>query len=317
MGRPPLRRPHSLSDPLRGGRLTRENIRDSREIRRSPPTLLPCCKITRMDKSRSYFRDRAVLITGASSGIGEELAWQLGKAGARLTLAARRREQLERVAQRIAGTGKVMPVVVECDVTRDGDVDRTVAETVRLRGKLDVVFANAGFGVVGALKELSLEDYRRQFETNVFGVLRTVYAALPEIEKTKGNIALISSVSGWVATPGGSPYCMSKFAVRALADSITPELRLAGVKVTLISPGFVVSNIRRVDNRGRLHDEAADPIPAWIQMSTERAARKILKAVARGKREEIVTLHGKVFVALERFTPWLKRSASVRLGGEA
>jgi short-subunit dehydrogenase len=119
---------------------------------------------------------------------------------------------------------------------------------------------------------------------------------------------------------------MSKFAVRALADSITPELRSAGVRVTLISPGFVVSNIRRVDNHGRLHDEAADPIPAWIQMSTERAVRKILKAVARGKREEIVTLHGKVFVALERLTPWVKRifaarmvarSASVRLGGEA
>jgi NAD(P)-dependent dehydrogenase (short-subunit alcohol dehydrogenase family) len=90
-------------------------------------------------------------------------------------------------------------------VTRDGDIDRAVAETMRRWGKLDVVFANAGFGVVGALKRLSLEDYRRQFETNVFGVLRTVYAALPEIEKTKGNIAIISSVSGWVATPGGSP----------------------------------------------------------------------------------------------------------------
>jgi NADP-dependent 3-hydroxy acid dehydrogenase YdfG len=141
-------------------------------------------------------------------------------------------------------------------------VERAVAETVRQWGKLDIVFANAGFGVIGALKKLSLEDYRRQLETNVFGVLRTVYAVLPEIEKTNGNVAIISSVSGWVATPGASPYCMSKFAVRALVNSITPELRLAGVKVTLISPGFVVSNIRRVDNQGTLHGGAADPIPA-------------------------------------------------------
>jgi len=266
-----------------------------------------------MDRTQSFFRDKSALITGASSGIGEELSWQLGQAGAKLTLAARRREQLERVAQRIAETGNPKPVVVECDVTRDGDLERAVAEIVHHWGKLEVVFANAGFGVIGPLKNLSLTDYRRQFETNVFGVLRTLYAALPEIEKTNGNIAIISSVSGWVGSPGASPYCMSKFALRALANSITPELKLAGVKVTLISPGFVVSNIRRVDNQGKLHERARDPIPDWIQMSTERAARKILKAVARGKREEIVTLHGKMFVAIERFMPWVNRAAGARL----
>lgn len=219
-----------------------------------------------MKKTEVYFRDKAVLITGASSGIGEELAWQLSQAGAKLTLAARRKEALERLAQRIATNGKARPLVMACDVTRDGDLERAASETVRQWGKLDAVIANAGFGVVGTLKKLSVEDYRRQFETNVFGVLRTIYAALPEIEKTKGNVVIIGSVSGWAASPGVSPYAMSKFAVRALANSITPELRLAGVKVTLISPGFVVSDIRRVDNRGELHSEAKDPIPAWLQM---------------------------------------------------
>jgi short-subunit dehydrogenase len=167
--------------------------------------------------------------------------------------------------------------------------------------------------VIGPLAKLSLADYRRQFETNVFGVLRAIYAALPEIEKTKGNVAIISSVNGWVATPGGSPYCMSKFALRALANAITPELHQAGVKVTLISPGFVVSNIRRVDNQGKMHEGAADPVPEWLQMSTDQCVRKILKAVARGKREEIITLHGKFFVALERFAPWLNRMIGARM----
>jgi short-subunit dehydrogenase len=254
-----------------------------------------------------------VLITGASSGIGEELAWQLGQAGVKLTLAARRKEQLEKLAQRIAGTGNVRPLVAECDVTRDGDLERAVADTVRQWGKLDVVFANAGFGVIGALKTLSLEDYRRQIETNVFGVLRTIFAALPEIEKTQGNIAIISSVSGWVAMPGGSPYSMSKFAVRALANSITPELRRAGVRVTLISPGFVASDIRRVDNQGKLHSEAKDPIPGWVQMSTEKAVKKILRAVVRGKREAIITMHGKMFVAIERFIPWVNRIVAKKI----
>jgi short-subunit dehydrogenase len=263
--------------------------------------------------SSAYFQNKSVLITGASSGIGEELALQLAQAGAVLTLAARRSEQLESVAQRVVADRKARPVVVECDVTRDGDLGRAVAEAVGKWGKLDVTVANAGFGVVGALKKLSLEDYRRQFETNIFGVLRTIYAALPELEKTQGRLAIISSVSGWASSPGASAYSMSKFALRALANSITPELKRSGVKVTLISPGFVASNIRRVDNFGKLHSGAVDPVPAWLQMSTPRAVRKILRAVARGKREEIITLHGKALVFLERFFPWVVRLVGAKM----
>src|SRR6266581_8461148 len=266
-----------------------------------------------MNKTQSFFQDKAVLVTGASSGIGEELAWQLSQAGAKLTLSARRRELLENLAQRITASGKQRPLVVQCDVTQDRDLQKAVAETVRQRGKLDVAIANAGFGVVGPLKQLSLEDYRRQFETNVFGVLRTIYAALPEIEKNKGNIAIIGSVSGWASSPGASPYAMSKFAVRALANSVTPELRLSAVKVTLISPGFVASDIRRVDNLGTFHEHAKDPIPSWLVMPTEKAARQMLRAIAKGKREAIITGHGKALVILERFLPWMLRAAGRKM----
>jgi short-subunit dehydrogenase len=266
-----------------------------------------------MNKTHSFFQGKAVLITGASSGIGEELAWQLGQAGAQLTLASRRKELLEKLAKRIADAGKPTPLVVQCDVTQDGDLQKAVAGTVRQSGKLDVAIANAGFGVVGPLKKLSVEDYRRQFETNVFGVLRTIYAALPEIEKNKGNIAIIGSVSGWAATPGASPYNMSKFAVRALANAITPELRLAGVKVTLISPGFVRSDIRRVDNQGQFHEHAKEPMPSWLVMPTDEAVRQILSAIAKGKREAIITGHGKALVFLERFMPWAIRAFSRKI----
>ena len=266
-----------------------------------------------MNSTPSFFRDKVVLITGASSGIGEELAAQLGQAGAKLTLAARRKDLLETLAQKIAAAGKAEPLVVECDVSHDGQLENAVAETVRHFGKLDVVIANAGFGVVGPLKKLSVNDYRRQFETNVFGVLHTIYAALPEIEKTKGNIAIVGSVSGWAATPGASPYAMSKFALRALANSITPELQLSGVKVTLISPGFVASNIRRVDNQGNFHATGKDSIPAWLVVPTDRAVRQMLRAVAGGKREAIITGHGKALVFLERFMPWLVRLAGRKM----
>lgn len=266
-----------------------------------------------MSRVEAFFRDKVVLVTGASSGIGAELAWQLAQSGAKLALAARRKNTLENLAQRLSGRGKETPLVAECDVTRDGDLERAVSDTVQRWGRLDVAIANAGFGVVGPLKNLSLDDYRRQFETNVFGVLRTIYAVLLEIERTHGNIALIGSVSGWAASPGASPYAMSKFAVRALANSITPELRLSGVKVTLISPGFVVSEIRQVDNRGTHHADAKDPIPAWLPMGTDKAARQILRAIALGKREAIITGHGKLLVALERFLPWINRAIGRRI----
>lgn len=269
-----------------------------------------------MNKAQAFFQGKAMLITGASSGIGEELAWQLGQAGAQLTLTARRKELLEKLAKRIVDAGKPKPLVVQCDVTQEGDLQKAVAETVRQRGKLDVAIANAGFGVVGPLKKLSVEDYRRQFETNVFGVLRTIYATLPEIEKSKGSIAMIGSVSGWAATPGASPYNMSKFAVRALANAITPELRLAGVKVTLISPGFVASDIRRVDNQGKFHEHAKEPIPAWLIMPTDKAVRQILRAIAKGKREAIITGHGKALVFLERFAPWMIRALGRKMAAE-
>lgn len=260
-----------------------------------------------------FFQNKSILITGASSGIGEELAWQLSQLNARLTLTARRRELLDALAKRITVSGKPAPLVQVADVTHHSDLAQAVSESLRAYNKLDVVIANAGFGVVGPFKKLALEDYRRQFETNVFGLLRTVFTALPAIEQSRGNIVLIGSVSGWAATPGASPYAMSKFAVRALANAITSELALSSVKVTLISPGFVASNIRRIDNQGALHESAKEPIPAWLVMPTDKAVRQILRAIARGKREAIITGHGKALVAISRFTPWILRLAGHRM----
>jgi len=237
------------------------------------------------------FRGKVILITGASSGIGEELAEQLARHGALLTLCARRAEVLARLAERIADASGSRPLVT----------------------KLDIVFANAGFGVAGPFAKLSLADYRRQFETNVFGVLRTLYAALPEMTRTGGQLVITGSVAGWVAVPGVSAYAMSKFALRALANSITPELAQQGVAVTLLSPGFIESNIRRVDNRGRLHADAPEPLPPWLVVSRRIAARQILRAVAGRRREAIITGHGRLLVAMERFAPWIMRSVGRRM----
>lgn len=219
-------------------------------------------------------------------------------------LAARRLERLEELVAKIKkGGGQAL--AVPCDVTRDGDPESAVQAAVREYGKLDVAVANAGFGVAAPFEKLTLEDYRRQFETNVFGLLRTSYAALPELKKSRGSLVLLGSVAGHISLPGNTPYTMSKFCVRALAEGLRYELKPAGVAVTLISPGFVDSEIRMIDNRGHLHSDASDPVPAWIRVPAKSAAREIARAIERRKAERIVTFHGKVAVLINRHFPWL------------
>jgi short-subunit dehydrogenase len=256
-----------------------------------------------------------VLITGASSGIGAALAREWARRGARVALAARRVEKLEGLARTIADEGGEA-LALPCDVTLEGDLARVVAEVVARWGRLDVVVANAGFGVSGRLEKLALEDYRRQLETNFFGVLATAMAALPELKKSRGRLALVGSVSGLIGTPATSAYTSSKFAVRGLALSLRPELAPLGVSVTHIAPGFVTSEIRFKDNRGVLHEGARDPIPGWLVVTAEAAAREIVRAVDRRARERVVTFHGKVFVFLDRFFPWLTDLLSSRFGGD-
>lgn len=258
-----------------------------------------------MRRRRQRFAGSVVFITGASSGIGAALSLEFAREGADVVLAARRRDRLESVAAGIGAIGR-RAVVAPCDVTREGDLERAAAAGRAAFGKLDVVVANAGFGVTGVLERLSLDDYRRQLETNVFGVLRTVYATLDDLKKSRGRLVVIGSVSGYIALAGSSPYSMSKFAVRALADSLGHELAEHGVSVTLISPGFVESEIRQVDNRGILRTEKPAPrIPAPMVMAAPTAARRIVGAVARRRREVVITALGKVSVFLHRHAPGL------------
>jgi short-subunit dehydrogenase len=205
-------------------------------------------------------------------------------------------------------------IVLPCDVARDGDLEWATARTRDALGRIDVVVANAGFGVVGPLQRLTLADYRRQFETNVFGVLRTIYATLDDLRRSRGRLAIMGSVSGHLATPAGSPYAMSKFAVHALAEALRHELRPEGVTVTLISPGFVESEIRLVDNQGVLQTGGRDVVPGWLRMPTDTAARKIVTAIERRRREAVITGHGKALVFLQRHLPGVM-SALVGLSG--
>ena len=251
--------------------------------------------------------DKVFLITGASAGIGAALARELAGRGARLVLAARRLDRLQALAAALGPQTRV--VTVQADVTTDGAIEAAVAAGVAAFGALDGAIANAGFAVVGSAARLTLDDYRRQMETNFFGALRTTYAVLPALRESRGRLAFIGSTSGHVPVPRMSPYGASKFALRAFAQSIHDELSRDGISVTLLSPGFVVSDIGRVDNKGQLHDADASAAPAWLRMPTDKAARQIVNAIAARRREAIITAHGKLLVWLYRHAPWLVQAA--------
>lgn len=262
------------------------------------------------------FAGQAVWITGASSGIGAELARGFAEEGASVVLAARREDRLRDLAAEIEAKG-ARALAVSCDVTRDGDCEKAVARAVEAFGRLDVAVANAGFGVVGNLEKITLDDYRRQMDTNVFGVLRTIYAALPEVKKSHGSLVLMGSVMGHLSLPGSSAYAMSKFAVTALAAALRHELRRARVAVTLVSPGFVESEIYQVDNKGEHLQAAKDHRPEWLRMPTRKAARQMIRAVRRRKAEAVITLHGKAAVFVHRHAPWLVDAAVTLAGARA
>jgi short-subunit dehydrogenase len=254
--------------------------------------------------AQEKFTGTVTLITGASSGIGAALAREIARQGGDLALAARREERLETLAEEIRTMGR-RALELKCDVTRDGDMEEAAAKVRKACGRIDYVVANAGFGVLGKVEKLSLEDYRRQFETNVFGVLRTIKATQGDLIASSGCLAIIGSVNGYIAQPGLSAYSMSKFAVHGLADALRHELRPHGVGVVHVVPGYVDSEIRKVDNQGVYHPEAHDRIPPRLCMPAQKAARQITGAILKRQNTRVLTGLGKATVFMQRHIPAL------------
>ncbi len=258
-----------------------------------------------------YFADKVTLITGASSGIGEALAIEAVAAGAKVVLAARRASRLDALVQRF---GADRSVAIATDVTREADLQAAVQAAQKF-GPLDVVIANAGFARSGRFSDLCVTDYELQFDTNVYGVIRTIRQALPDLKRTRGAIAVVGSANGYLSLPGYSAYCMSKHAVRSLCACLRHELAPEGVRVTHLVPGFVQSEFRHLDEDGVFHPDAPDPVPGWLVAEPKAVARSMLAAIAAGKEEHAITGHAHLVSALTRFAPRVTSTAIGLSGG--
>ena len=188
---------------------------------------------------------RTVLITGATDGLGRAAALLLAEKGYRVFAAGRsaeKRTQLDALARE-----KKLPLeTLELDVCDDASVQRAVAAVLAKAGAIDVLFNNAGVNFSAAVEDLRLEDWRRQFETNFFGVLRVTQAVVPHMrERKRGRIVMMSSVSGFVTAPTQGAYSSSKFALEAMSNALRLELYPFNVQVVLIEPGYIVTGIQQ------------------------------------------------------------------------
>ena len=180
--------------------------------------------------------DPVFLITGASSGIGAATARRAAGAGYRVVLAARSKDKLAGLAEELGGRERAL--AVPCDVTEWRDQEAMVAATLDAFGRIDVAFANAGFGAKRGFREETPELWREMVLTNVYGAALTVRATLGPLEETKGHLLLTGSVAGRRALPG-SLYSSTKWAITAMGEAVRQEVDGSGIRVTLIEPGMV------------------------------------------------------------------------------
>jgi NADP-dependent 3-hydroxy acid dehydrogenase YdfG len=180
--------------------------------------------------------DAVFLITGASSGIGAATARAAAEAGYRLVLAARSADKLRGLAEELSGSERAL--AVECDVTEWEQQEAMVMTALEAYGRLDVAFANAGFGAARGFLAESPEQWRSMVLTNVYGVALTIRATLPALKESRGHLVLTGSVAGRRAL-SGSLYSATKWAVTALGESARQELNGTGVRLTVIEPGMV------------------------------------------------------------------------------
>jgi dehydrogenase/reductase SDR family protein 7B len=250
------------------------------------------------------FADKVVWITGASSGIGEALAFAFAREGARLILSSRRRDELERVRLRCDRAAEHL--VVPLDLAQPAAFPAIVADALARCGRIDVLINNGGVSQRALALDARLEVERALMEVDYFGPVALTKAVLPSmLERHAGHVMVVSSVMGYLGTPGRSTYAAAKHALHGYFDSLRAEVLHRGVAVTLACPGYVKTQVsaNAVGPRGESHGVTDATTARGI--SPEKCARAIVRAVAT-RREEIYVGGWEVAgIYLKRFAPWL------------
>jgi short-subunit dehydrogenase len=248
-------------------------------------------------------KDKIVVITGASSGIGKALAFEFGAKGAIVVLAARNLEKLQEIVSDLNKRG-FQALAVQTDVTIESDCCELVEKTLEKYGRIDVLINNAGISMRSLFIDLQLDVMRRLMDTNYWGTVYCSKFAMPHLITSGGSLVGVISIGGYIGMPGRSAYAASKFAVRGFLDTVRVENRKTGLHVLVVAPGFTSSNIRRAALLADGSLQGETPRDENHMMSAEAVAAYIYKAVVKKKRQLILTfVQGKLTVFLGKFFP--------------
>jgi short-subunit dehydrogenase len=248
----------------------------------------------------SFFKDKVVVVTGGTEGIGKALIEKLVLLGAKVATCGRHHDKLYELQTRYVGT---LFHAFACDVGKEQDCKRFIESTIKVFGGIDILINNAGISMRALVKDVEIDVVKKVMDVNFFGAVYCSTFALPSIVERKGTIVGISSIAGYRGLPGRSAYSASKFALQGWLEALRIEMMDDDVNVMWVCPNFVSSNIRfaALDAEGMPQNES--PMDESKMMTAEECAHNILDAIEKRKRSLILTFTGKRTVLLNKLFP--------------
>ncbi len=248
-------------------------------------------------------KNKVVIITGASSGIGKACAEEFAKRGANLVLGARQYVTLCEITSDLEQRYGIKAVAVQCDVSKEEDCEQLIKQAVVTFQKIDVLINNAGISMRALFNDLDLVVLKNLMDVNFWGAVYCTKYALPELLKTQGSVIGVSSIAGFHGLPGRTGYSASKFALQGFLGALRIENLKAGLHVMVAAPGFTASNIRKValvkdgtaQGESSMHEEK--------MMTSEKVAEIIADGIIKRRSTVVMTSQGKLMVFLSKFMP--------------
>jgi len=249
-------------------------------------------------------KDKVVIITGASSGIGKALAFETGARGAIVVLAARSEQKLAEIESQLSASG-VRSLSVITDVSKEEDCKHLIDTTIEKFGRIDVLINNAGMSMRAIFEKTDLAVIHRLMDVNFWGTVYCTKYALPWLLKSKGSLVGVSSIAGYKGLPGRTGYSASKFAMQGFLETLRIENIKKGLHVLIACPGFTSSNIRNTALSADGSIQGESPRNEDSMMKPEKVAKKIVRAIESKQRILVMTMVGKWTVALDKIFPFL------------
>tara|TARA_B100001057_G_scaffold350370_1_gene351851 strand:+ start:234 stop:1037 length:804 start_codon:yes stop_codon:yes gene_type:complete len=247
-------------------------------------------------------KNKVVVISGASSGIGKACAWHFAKNGSKVVLAARSVDKLKVISDEMTIVGYEV-LTVQADVSIEEDCKNLISETISKFKKIDVLINNAGISMRATLEDMNLSVMKKVMDINFYGTVFCTKYALPYILKSKGSVVGVSSIAGYKGLPARTAYSASKFAMQGFLESLRVENLNRGLHVLIACPGFTASNIRNtaLSKDGKVQKES--PRDESKMMTAEKVAEYIYIAVTNRQNSLVLTINGKLTVLLNKLLP--------------